>query len=151
MAVALERGHRIAIGYLDLDGFKEVNDSLGHAAGDRLLQVLAARMAAALRPNDLLARLGGDEFVLVLEEIPSSGECLPILDQVLSTLEEPVEWNGVPMRVTASIGVTIFPQEGPQGLGSDQLLRHADQAMYQAKRLGRNRYVMSHDLGEAGA
>jgi len=151
MAVALERGHRIAIGYLDLDGFKEVNDSLGHAAGDRLLQVLAARMAAALRPQDLLARLGGDEFVLVLEEIPSSGESLPILDQLLSTLEEPVEWNGVPMRVTASIGVTIFPQEGPQGLGPDQLLRHADQAMYNAKRLGRNRYALSHDLEEAGA
>jgi PAS domain S-box-containing protein len=77
IAAARESGHRIAIGYLDLDGFKEVNDSLGHAAGDRLLQVLAARMQAALRPQDLLARLGGDEFVLLLREIPSSGENLP--------------------------------------------------------------------------
>jgi diguanylate cyclase (GGDEF)-like protein/PAS domain S-box-containing protein len=141
MALARERGHRIAIGYLDLDGFKEVNDSLGHAAGDRLLQVLAARMEAALRPQDLLARLGGDEFVLVLGEIPSGCESLPLLDQLLSTLEEPVEWNGVPMRITASIGVTFFPQ-GPDGLGPDQLLRHADQAMYDAKRLGRNRYSL---------
>jgi diguanylate cyclase (GGDEF)-like protein len=149
MAAARESGHRIAIGYLDLDGFKEVNDSLGHAAGDRLLQVLAARMAAALRPQDLLARLGGDEFVLLLREIPSSGENLPILDQLLATLEEPVEWNGVPMRVTASIGVTIFPQ-GPQGLGPDELLRNADEAMYAAKRLGRNRYALSHGLGDAG-
>ena len=141
MALARERGHRIAIGYLDLDGFKEVNDSLGHAAGDRLLQVLAARMEAALGPQDLLARLGGDEFVLVLGEIPSGCESLPLLDQLLSTLEEPVEWNGVPMRITASIGVTFFPQ-GPHGLGPDQLLRHADQAMYDAKRLGRNRYSL---------
>ena len=141
MALARERGHRIAIGYLDLDGFKEVNDSLGHAAGDRLLQVLAARMEAALGPQDLLARLGGDEFVLVLGEIPSGCESLPLLDQLLSTLEEPVEWNGMPMRITASIGVTFFPQ-GPHGLGPDQLLRHADQAMYDAKRLGRNRYSL---------
>jgi len=141
MALARERGHRIAIGYLDLDGFKEVNDSLGHAAGDRLLQVLAARMEAALGPQDLLARLGGDEFVLVLGEIPSGCESLPLLDQLLSTLEEPVEWNGVPMRITASIGVTFFPQ-GPHGLEPVQLLRHADQAMYDAKRLGRNRYSL---------
>jgi diguanylate cyclase (GGDEF)-like protein/PAS domain S-box-containing protein len=147
MAMALQCGHPIAIGYLDLDGFKEVNDSLGHAAGDHLLQVLATRMEAALRPEDLLARLGGDEFVLVLGSLPASGERLPILDQVLSSLEEPVAWNGVPMRVTASIGVTFFPQDA-QGLGPDQLLRHADQAMYDAKRLGRNRYALFQAPGD---
>jgi len=149
MEGALQNDHRIAIGYLDLDGFKEVNDSLGHAAGDHLLQVLAARMEAALRPEDLLARLGGDEFVLVLEALPARGEGLPVLDQLLASLEEPVAWNGVPMQVTASIGVTFFPQ-GTHGLGPDQLLRHADQAMYAAKRLGRNRYALFQAAGQPG-
>jgi len=133
-------GHPIAICYLDLDGFKEINDSLGHAAGDHLLQVVAVRMDAVLPPGDVLARLGGDEFVLVLGDGQRSDATQPLLEAILTSLLEPVDWQGEAMRVTASIGVTHYSGSSA-GLGPDQLLRHADNAMYHAKRLGKNRYA----------
>ena len=136
--------HTIAVCYLDLDGFKEINDNLGHAAGDHLLKVLAARMGAVLRPGDLLARLGGDEFVLILRESPGETfeQTTAVLELILETLMQQVHWNGEAMQVTASIGVSRYPHD-LRDQGPDQLLRHADNAMYNAKRLGKNRYAFA--------
>lgn len=135
------KGQQLAICWLDLDGFKPINDQHGHAAGDSLLQTVAARIETVLGRGDLSARLGGDEFVLVLMLDRPPGEGIPVLDRLLLLLAEPVLWEGQELRVTASAGVTLFPA-GPDGESeADLLLRQADQAKYQAKRLGRHRYA----------
>jgi diguanylate cyclase (GGDEF)-like protein/PAS domain S-box-containing protein len=138
MNQARRRDQRLAVAYLDLDGFKAVNDSHGHDAGDQLLITLAARMKAALRDGDTLARLGGDEFVAVmldLDDIPAS---LPMLARLLAAAAQPVHVGAQVLQVSASIGVTFFPQLDE--VDADQLMRQADQAMYQAKLAGKNRY-----------
>ncbi len=131
------RGHSVAVVYLDLDGFKAVNDAHGHAIGDELLVVLAQRIKGVLRDGDTLARIGGDEFVAVLVDLEDTGEAEPVLQRMLLAACEPVEVAGLPLRVSASVGVTIYPQDNAE---SDMLLRHADQAMYVAKQAGKNRY-----------
>ena len=137
------QGAAIAICYVDLDGFKAINDRHGHSAGDTVLQATAQRMQALLPAGDLVARLGGDEFVAILHGInpelalPS----WPWLQQLLDALVEPVVWKGEALAITASIGVTIHSAAGSSGADSaDALLRLADAAMYQAKRQGKNRY-----------
>jgi diguanylate cyclase (GGDEF)-like protein/PAS domain S-box-containing protein len=131
------RGHSVAVVYLDLDGFKAVNDAHGHAMGDELLVVLAQRMKSVLREGDTLARIGGDEFVAVLVDLEHLREAEPLLQRLLKAASDPVDVAGVPLRVSASVGVTIYPQDNAE---SDLLLRHADQAMYVAKQAGKNRY-----------
>ncbi len=138
LATAARRGEKIALAYLDLDGFKEVNDRFGHDAGDRLLEVLAERMKKILRETDTLARLGGDEFVAVLVDLANIDSTLPWLKRLLSTVAEPVHDEMGMLQVSASLGVSFYPQEDP--VDADQLLRQADQAMYQAKLSGKNRY-----------
>ncbi len=135
---AERRGTEVAVVYLDLDGFKAINDLHGHSAGDKLLIELAARMKQALRDGDTLARLGGDEFVAVLLDFKNHAESTPILDRLLQLVALPVRIEGEDMRVSASLGVTFFPQN--ENLDADQLLRQADQAMYVAKQSGKNRY-----------
>jgi diguanylate cyclase (GGDEF)-like protein/PAS domain S-box-containing protein len=135
---AERRQTEIAVVYLDLDGFKAINDLHGHASGDKLLIELADRMKHALRDGDTLARLGGDEFVAVLLDFKDHTESTPILERLLQLAALPVHVEGKDMRVSASIGVTFFPQA--DGLDADQLLRQADQAMYVAKQSGKNRY-----------
>ncbi|RFO95547.1 GGDEF domain-containing protein [Rhodoferax lacus] len=127
----------LAVVFLDLDGFKAVNDTHGHAAGDELLIALAQHMQSALREGDTLARIGGDEFVAILTDLEHAHDCEPILVRLLQTACEPVHLGQLDLRVSASMGVTLYPQDGAE---VDLLMRQADQAMYAAKQAGKNRY-----------
>ena len=127
----------LAVTFLDLDGFKAINDGYGHDVGDELLIALSLRMKEALRENDSLARIGGDEFVAVLTDLSTDEDCEPVLERLLLAASEPFTINGIVVNVTVSIGVTLYPQDS---VDADQLMRHADQAMYKAKQLGKNRY-----------
>ncbi len=138
MAQAQRRELPLAVVFLDLDGFKSVNDSYGHEAGDQLLIALADRMKAALRDGDTLARLGGDEFVAVLLDLESAQDCVPLVLRLLAVASQPVQIGSEVIQVSASIGVSFYPQA--ENVDADQLLRQADQAMYQAKMAGKNRY-----------
>jgi diguanylate cyclase (GGDEF)-like protein/PAS domain S-box-containing protein len=132
------RGQRLAVVYLDLDGFKAVNDNHGHEAGDQLLMAVASRMKDALRDGDTLARLGGDEFVAVLLDVADISDSLPMFTRLLDAASTVVQFDEIALQVSASLGVTFYPQT--DALDADQLLRQADQAMYQAKLAGKNRY-----------
>lgn len=138
MAQALRREARLAVVALDLDGFKSINDRYGHDAGDRLLVAVSGRMNDVLREGDTLARIGGDEFVAVMVDLPEIGSCLPLLERLLEAAAEEVAIDDYRMQVSASLGVTFYPQD--EVIDADQLLRQADQAMYEAKLLGKDRY-----------
>lgn len=138
MTQATRRSELIAIAYLDLDGFIAVNDIHGHEVGDRLLSAQAQIMKEVLRQGDTLGRLGGDEFVAVLVGLPNRDVCFPILQRVLEVVSRPTTIDDAVLQVTASMGVTFYPQG--EVTDADQLFRQADQAMYQAKQTGRNRY-----------
>jgi diguanylate cyclase (GGDEF)-like protein/PAS domain S-box-containing protein len=127
----------LAVVFLDLDGFKYVNDTYGHGVGDELLIALSVRMRKALRESDSLARIGGDEFVAVLAGLVNVEDCEPVLDKLLLAVSEPITLGDIVLNVSASIGVTLYPQDN---VDADLLMRHADQAMYVAKELGKNRY-----------
>ena len=126
-----------AVCYLDLDGFKPVNDKFGHTAGDQLLCEIAKRFKSVTRSNDTIARVGGDEFVIVLRDIISSDDCKVILDRLLANVSQPVDIGKETVHVTTSIGVAFYPYDGSD---SESLLRLADQAMYVAKSSGKSRY-----------
>jgi diguanylate cyclase (GGDEF)-like protein/PAS domain S-box-containing protein len=146
MVQAKRRGEKLVLAYLDLDGFKAINDTYGHEVGDQLLISLAKQMKQALREGDTLARLGGDEFVAVLNDIKSIESSLRMLTRLLEATFKPVAIGNFILNVSASLGVTFYPQS--QDVEADQLLRQADQAMYQAKLSGKNRYHIfdpSHD------
>jgi diguanylate cyclase (GGDEF)-like protein/PAS domain S-box-containing protein len=143
MAQAARHKTLLAVVYLDLDGFKEVNDTHGHDVGDQMLIQLAQRMQHALREGDTLSRLGGDEFVAVLLDLKDHEDCAQILDRLLDASAEPVWAGGLELQISASLGVSFFPQANP--LDPDQLIRQADQAMYQAKQLGKNCYHLFDD------
>ena len=130
-------GQSVAVAFLDLDGFKAVNDHHGHDCGDELLVALAARLKAALRDGDTLSRIGGDEFVAVLVDLEQAHDCEPVLSRLLHAASDPVPVGDALLQVSASIGVTLYPTDGVE---PDLLIRHADQAMYQAKQAGKNRY-----------
>ncbi|MEX8499644.1 MASE3 domain-containing protein [Leptothrix ochracea] len=138
MTQAMRRKNRLAVAFLDLDGFKTINDQHGHAVGDQVLVAMAARMRHALRDGDTLARLGGDEFVAVLLDLESFEASGPLLARLLDAASQPLKVDDLDIRLSASLGVTFFPQN--QDVDADQLLRQADQAMYQAKLAGKNRY-----------
>lgn len=127
----------LAVAYIDLDGFKVVNDNYGHKTGDDLLIALSQRMQMALRDGDTLARIGGDEFVVVMANLETPSDCEPVLQRLLQAAALPVKIAGLNLQVSASIGVAIYPTDSSD---ADLLIRHADQAMYQAKRAGKNRY-----------
>ena len=159
MAQATRRAQRLAIAYLDLDGFKTINDRYGHEVGDRLLIAVAGRMKRALREEDTLARIGGDEFIAVLGELNSPGaaagessclNCMPIFDRLLAAAAEPLYRGDLELRVSVSIGITFFPQA--DDVDAVKLVAQADEAMYEAKIGGKNRYsVFAVSGGEAGA
>ncbi|MGP8253587.1 MAG: EAL domain-containing protein [Terracidiphilus sp.] len=136
MSHARRRGQKVAIAYLDIDGFKNINTGYSHAAGDTLLITLAMRFRAALREGDTLARLGGDEFIAVMLDLGEPAASEPVLKRLLAIAQEEVIIDGQPMKVSASIGVTFYPQD--EELDEDGLIRQADQAMYLAKLDGRN-------------
>ncbi len=130
-------GRLLAVCYLDLDGFKGVNDTLGHDAGDEVLRIVAGRLNHVLRGNDTVARLGGDEFVLLLEDLEGDADTAQLLQRLLHDVAQPILTHGTAASVTASIGVTLYPlDKGEPGV----LLTHADQAMYVAKNSGKSRY-----------
>ncbi|RZS53383.1 EAL domain-containing protein [Sphaerotilus mobilis] len=136
---ASRSGRHGAICFIDLDGFKAVNDAHGHATGDQLLIGIGEHIKAVLRPEDTLSRLGGDEFVLLLTELGSIKETTQILDRVLHAARQPVAAEDHLLSLSASIGVSLFPNDDDD---PDTLLRHADQTMYLAKQAGKNRYQL---------
>lgn len=138
IAQAQRRRQHVAVVFLDLDGFKAVNDQHGHDAGDHVLMVLAARMKEALREGDTIARLGGDEFVAVLIDLEDVAAAMPMVNRLLTAAAQAVTMDALTLQVSASLGVTFYPQA--QDMDADQLLRQADHAMYQAKLAGRNRF-----------
>jgi diguanylate cyclase (GGDEF)-like protein len=147
MAQAHRRNQLVAVAYLDLDGFKAINDLHGHDAGDQLLMNLAKRMKQALRESDTVARLGGDEFVVVFLDLPDVEAIHPELARLLAVASQPMQIGDLDLHVSASIGVSFYPQA--EDIDADQLLRQADQAMYRAKLDGKNRYCIfdhGHDL-----
>lgn len=149
LARARREDGQTAVALIDLDEFKPVNDRLGHAAGDALLREVARRMQEMLRETDTLARLGGDELALVLSDLSGLDEAKGIFDRLLARLTEPYQIEDEEIRISASIGYTLFPQDNADG---DTLLRHADQAMYAAKRAGRNRHFLfdaQHDMAQS--
>ena len=127
----------LAVCYLDLDGFKEVNDSLGHEAGDRLLVEVAGRIKASLRAEDTVSRLGGDEFALLIGDIHTVDQVEQAMARIHAAMAQPYQLDKRSITIAASSGVTIYPMDEAD---PDTLLRHADQAMYQAKLDGRNRF-----------
>ena len=149
--IALELAHakrnRESLGvlYLDLDGFKEVNDRFEHATGDALLVEVAERMRSALRAGDTIARLGGDEFVVLLPGVSGAPDARRVGEKILETLTQPVSCLGHEVTVGASIGIAMYPRDGVE---ADTLIRRADKAMYRAKQLGRSR-VELHAGGDA--
>jgi diguanylate cyclase (GGDEF)-like protein/PAS domain S-box-containing protein len=151
MAQARRRETVLAVAFLDLDGFKAINDNHGHKAGDALLIALSARMKDSLREGDTLARIGGDEFVAVLVDLSSIEDSVPMLGRLLAAAAEPVHIGELTVQVSASLGVTFYPQA--EDIEADQLQRQADQAMYQAKLAGKNRYHVfdaAHDRSVRG-
>ena len=129
----------LAVCFMDLDGFKAVNDARGHDAGDDLLAEVARRLQGGIRAGDTAARLGGDEFVLLLGGLHHPRDCEDTARRVLHAVALPIEVEGHTVHVSASMGISVFPRDGCE---AEQLLRQADQAMYQAKQRGRNRYVL---------
>lgn len=137
IAQSKRRGLSVGVAFLDLDGFKAVNDENGHAIGDELLVLLSRHMMDALRQGDTLARVGGDEFVAVLVDLERATDCEPVLDRLLKASSEPIMIGELRLQVSVSIGITLYPEDDTD---PDQLLRHADQMMYQAKNAGKNCY-----------
>jgi diguanylate cyclase (GGDEF)-like protein/PAS domain S-box-containing protein len=145
---ALTLAHRerraVALLYADLDGFKEINDSLGHSAGDRLLSEVAQRLQGCLRETDTVARIGGDEFTLLLpslaDERAAQDSAAQVATKVVRALAAPFEFLGVAASISASVGVAVYPRHGADG---DELLHQADEAMYRAKSRGKNAWEMA--------
>jgi diguanylate cyclase (GGDEF)-like protein/PAS domain S-box-containing protein len=140
--VRTKRNHStLALLFLDLDNFKELNDHHGHAEGDALLQKVAERLKETMRASDTVSRIGGDEFTVILADFHDPGlislEASKVAEKVLSILSEPFELNEVSYRLSASIGIAIYPQDGEM---ISELIKHADTAMYQAKAAGRNTF-----------
>jgi diguanylate cyclase (GGDEF)-like protein len=128
----------LALLFVDLDDFKNINDTLGHAAGDELLQAVAARLQSMLRPQDNVVRLGGDEFTIILEQVASHADVARVADRIMKSLGAPFSLSGGSSHVVhASIGISVFPHDGNDG---EALLKHADIAMYAAKTSGKGHY-----------
>jgi diguanylate cyclase (GGDEF)-like protein len=135
IAHAQEHGSRFATLLIDLDHFKAVNDSLGHAAGDDLLMEVARRLRSAVRSSDTLARFGGDEFVLLINDVSAVAQIEGVIRAVCECLTKPIDLGDLEVHVSLSVGVSLYPSDGTD---RETLLKHADVAMYQAKRAGRN-------------
>jgi diguanylate cyclase (GGDEF)-like protein/PAS domain S-box-containing protein len=137
LARASRYGHRVALLFIDLDRFKNVNDTLGHESGDMLLIAVAGRFRETLRSTDTLARLGGDEFTVVLEEVDGAAQAAASAQRLLATLAQPFHIQGQELFIGASIGISMFPEDGQD---ATSLLRNADIAMYRSKELGRSTF-----------
>ncbi len=137
--IARRNNRSMAVLFLDLDGFKEVNDNYGHEFGDKLLVTVAGRLEGLIRSGDLVARLGGDEFVIILNNIRHTGEVLAAAGRILVGIQAPYFIDGQPIIIGTSIGIAIYPEDDKD---ASSLLRDADQAMYLAKNRGKNNFVL---------
>ena len=148
LARVRQAGARWAVLYLDLDGFKQVNDTLGHTVGDQLLQEVAVRLCASVRMSDTVGRMGGDEFMVLLHDVAEAPQAEQAADKIRLALAQPFLLAGQAVQVAASIGIALVPAHGDEiGL----LLRRADAAMYRAKRSGGNRLCWAEDRADCGA
>jgi len=138
IALAHRNSGKVAVLFLDLDGFKQINDSLGHSIGDELLCSVAARLLACVRSPDTVSRPGGDEFVIVLQEMKQPDQAAITAERVLEDLAETHRIGGIDLHVTASVGVSIYPEDGSD---AETLIKNADAAMYQAKASGRKKFL----------
>ena len=139
MISCLQRNVSLAVLYLDLDSFKQINDLHGHTIGDQMLLILSQRMKDVLRDCDTLSRIGGDEFVAVLNNLEHEIDCFPIVERLLHAAAQPFLIADLELFISVSIGVTFYPRDNGE---ADLLMRHADQAMYQAKQQGKNQYAI---------
>ncbi|MGJ0535125.1 MAG: diguanylate cyclase domain-containing protein [Methylocystis sp.] len=135
--LAKRRQHKTAVLFLDLDGFKQVNDALGHEAGDQLLKEVAARLKTVIRDSDVAARMGGDEFTFVLNDIGSHENAAAVAQKIIDTLSEKFNLKGRDCRIGGSVGIAVHPDDAAD---HEALLRKADEAMYVAKKSGKNTY-----------
>jgi len=144
LSLAIAHAHRytemMAVLYLDLDLFKEINDSLGHDAGDALLTEVGKRLVGAVRQADTVARLGGDEFVIVLSELKEGDDISLLVTKVIEAVALPYHFKGAEVNMTASMGVSIYPTHGET---AEVLMKRADVALYEAKHAGRNNYCIA--------
>ena len=136
-ALALRNNRKLAVLFLDLDRFKNINDSLGHAVGDKLLQIVAERLRQNVRNSDTVSRQGGDEFIILLSEIEDDTDAATIAQKILDALAQPYQIDQHTLHISASMGISIYPTDA---IHAGILIKHADVAMYQAKELGRNQY-----------
>lgn len=146
MARAKRSGERFTLFFIDLDRFKLVNDTLGHQAGDTLLQQLALRLQSCTREPDTLARISGDEFALITGDLKGSQAAVTVAEKLIAALQAPFDIEGQPLFATASIGVSLYPEHGES---TEELLNRADQAMYHAKASGRNSYQLYSESARA--
>jgi diguanylate cyclase (GGDEF)-like protein len=153
LARAARRGHLTAVLFLDVDGFKLVNDSLGHAVGDEVLQELAQRLAASLRPSDAIARFGGDEFVILCKDARDPRTAVLIAEDIVATIARPIVMGGVEHAVSASLGIALAqaPVSGRPRRNAEDMIREADAAMYRAKDRGRGRVELYDEEMRANA
>ena len=140
LANAARKNRGLAVMLLDLDNFKKLNDTMGHAAGDLILKGVAKRLQHLVRKGDTVARIGGDEFIMVLTDVRYPGDAVNIAEKVIAAFREPFFIDGLEVRLTVSAGVSLFPRDG---MDFDRLKRSADNAMYKAKDKGRNCYVLT--------
>jgi len=139
LAQSQRNQQKVGIAMLDLDNFKKVNDTLGHDVGDLLLQAAAKRLSAALRKGDTVARFGGDEYILIIPDLKTIEDAIPVAQKIVDSFRKPFLIGTQQLFVTTSIGIAVYPNDGTEG---DILLKNADKAMYQAKQTGRNRYKL---------
>ena len=147
IARAQRSAARVGLLFLDLDGFKQINDTLGHDVGDHVLRLAAQRLASVVRESDSVSRHGGDEFVVLLAEISSPGDAAPVARKMLETLAAPAAIGPHTLSLLASIGIAIYPDDGADPV---TLIRHADAAMYRSKRRGPGGYEFYQDDGSTG-
>ena len=138
VALAKRQNRVLAVHFLDLDHFKSVNDSLGHAGGDALLRAVADRLQRSIRASDTVARIAGDEFAVIQTDLAQTEAAATLAGRLLTVISESVHIHHQPVQTTISIGIAIYPQDDPSG---GQLLSHADRAMYVAKKRGRNDFA----------
>jgi diguanylate cyclase (GGDEF)-like protein/PAS domain S-box-containing protein len=139
---AKRNNRSVAVMFIDLDHFKTINDTLGHTAGDELLLEMARRLRECVRDDDTVARLGGDEFTIILAELRQPEDALAVAQKILEAVQEPLRIGGVPIVVSASIGIALYPEDG---VDPESLLRNADSAMYRAKEAGRSNVQLCTD------
>jgi diguanylate cyclase (GGDEF)-like protein len=139
---AIRHREKMALFYLDIDHFKKINDTWGHAAGDELLRCASDRLRCCVRSTDTIARLGGDEFTVILEELYDTHIAPTIAEKIIEIFKTPVRLDGSDVTVTVSIGIVHYNGDADEEFAPDKLIEKADKALYEAKRLGRGRYAI---------